>query len=449
MNHKKIIDTAEIIHFGKLPPQAVELEEVVLGALMIDNEAPQKVYDILQPEVFYKDAHKNIYSAIKSLYLQILPVDILTVTQELKKMGLLDVCGGAAYIAELTDKVASSQNIEYHCRIIKEKYIARELIRVATETAGAGYSEETDIFEIIENLQRSIFDLTNFDNISIITMRENLKEYLNTIEAARGKNITGISTGFKELDRHTKGLQPSDLTIIAAETSQGKTSLALNICTNIVLDGVPVFFASYEMSNVQLTGRVLSSLCEIQQPDIIYGHITELENKRYNEAINQLAESKLFLYDIKNNTVGNLINSIRKHKILYDIKIAFIDYLQLISGDKSKNREQEVGEISRLLKNTAKELNISIVALSQLKRERDHTPTLSRLRDSGQIEESADNVIFIYRQEAYLGEDYPVTYKDGTHVEGVAKIIFAKGRNVGTTDFYMRFEKLLTKFSNF
>jgi replicative DNA helicase len=446
---KKQDAEVSLLQYGKIPPQSVEVEEVVLGALMLDKNAFELISETLKPEVFYKESHQQIFTAISNLYKNIAPIDILTVTDELKRLAKLDVAGGPYYIAQLTTKVASGANIEYHSKILKQKWISRELIRISGEISQRAFEDTDDVFETIDFANNELFNVTNFDNVKVIEMSENIKEYLKFIQLTAEGVLTGIPTGLIAVDNHTKGLQPSDLTIIAAESSQGKTALALNMVYFAITNGYPVFFASYEMSNIQLTGRLVSVGCEMPQDRIKEQYFTTTEKTKYEQILQEINDSELYLYDIKNNKVENLIASIRKHVVKFGIKLAVVDYLQLVSGDKKKNREQEIGEISRLLKNTAKELNIHIMALSQLSREKDHFPTINRLRDSGQIVESADNVILIYRQSEFIREGFSETYKDGTPVDGVAKIIFAKGRNIGTTDFYLKFKKEITKFSDY
>lgn len=264
----KITDNS-YLQFSKIPPQATDLEEAVLGALMLEKDSISKVAGELKPEMFYKEAHQHIYEAIKDLYLKVQPVDLLTVTRRLKDKGMLDVIGGPVYLVQCQKAVVSSSNIEYHSKIIIQKYLAREIIRISSELATEAYEDTTDIFELIEKSQSEMFSLTNFENVQIVPMSENVRLYVDYIDKSFDKQITGIPTGFTLFDRHTKGLQPTDLIIIAAESSVGKTSFALSIVSNVVLQGYGVFFASYEMSNIQLTGRILSGMSEVIQDEIL------------------------------------------------------------------------------------------------------------------------------------------------------------------------------------
>jgi len=447
---KPNITEQSILQYGKIPPQCVDIEETVLGCIIGIKDSFLKVIDYIKlPEMFYKEAHQKIFNACKLLFNECKPIDRLTVVNKLKELGELDIVGGPYYLVQISKDVFSDANIAFHCQVIREKYIGREVIRMATEAVTNAYEDTHDKFEVIDSLQMELFNLTDFDNIKILSMRENVSEFTDLVANFSGKEITGIPTGLACMDSHLKGLQRSDLTIIAAETSQGKTALTLSMVANVIESGVPVLFASYEMSNVQLTGRVICINSGVSRNTIFNNTFTDSERFRYNKAIDEISQSPMYLYDMKNNSIGSLMATIRKHKILFDIQLVAVDYLQLVSGDKGKNRNMEIGEISRQLKNIAKELNIHVILLSQLSRSEKHYPTMKRLRDSGEIEESADNIIFVYRQEEYIGEGYSDTYSDGVKCEGVAKIIHAKGRNVGTTDYYLSFHKETTKFSNY
>jgi len=306
--------------------------------------------------------------------------------------------------------------------------------------------DQNDPLEAIAKIQKDINEMTVYNTEKINSFSDELDIFLNHIDNA---GPTGLLTEFTYLNKVTNGLQPSDLIILAAETSFGKTSLALNIASSIAARNEPGMIASYEMSNSQLIGRIVSSETGIPIKLIYRKELCDYDLATFTTKVNSIRKYPLYIYDIKNNSITNLCNSIRRHVLLFDVKFVVIDYLQLIRLDGTQSREQEVGTIGRMLKNLAKELNIVIIALSQLSRTKDPFPTLSRLRDSGQIEEAADIVIFIFQQEMCLARGYEDTYKDGNSVFGLAKIIIAKGRNIGTSEFYLNFNKELTKFSNY
>lgn len=444
------------LEHGKLPPQAVDLEEAVLGALMLEKEAVNTVIDILQPQSFYKETHQIIFEAIKDLFGETTPIDILTVTHKLKSDGTLDVVGGAYYITQLTNRIASAANIEYHARIISQKYIQRELIRISSKIITDAYDETKDVFSLLDDAEANLFSVAE-GNIrkSYATMSDLVRDSLAQIETAMNQEagVIGVPSGFTSLDRVTSGWQPSDLVIIAARPAMGKTSFVLSLARNAAVDhGIPVAFFSLEMSSVQLVTRLVSAESEISAEKLRSGELRLDEMKQIQSKITDLTEAPLFIDDTAGLSVFELRAKARRLKSKHDIKLLIIDYLQLMSGGGDKqsgNREQEISMISRSLKSIAKELNIPVLALSQLSRAvetrgGDKRPQLSDLRESGSIEQDADMVQFIHRPDYYgLTED-----EEGNSTQGVANIIIAKHRNGSVCDVQLKFIAQLAKFGD-
>jgi len=444
------------LEHGKLPPQAVDLEEAVLGALMLEKEAVNTAIDILQAKSFYKETHQKIYAVIQDLFGKSDPVDILTVTHELKQRGELDLVGGPYYITQLTNRVASAANIEFHARIISQKYIQRELIKISTEIITKAYDETTDVFSLLDEAESSLFSVAegnirkNYESMSDL-IRESIKQ----IEEAKNQEsgVIGVASGFTALDRITSGWQPSDLVIIAARPAMGKTSYVLSLARNAAVDfNIPVAFFSLEMSSVQLVTRLVSSESEISSEKLRSGDLRNDEIQQIQTKIAGLAEAPIFIDDSAGLSVFELRAKARRLKSQHNIQLLIIDYLQLMSGgsDNGGNREQEISMISRSLKSIAKELNIPVLALSQLSRAvetrgGDKRPQLSDLRESGSIEQDADMVQFITRPEYYgLTED-----EDGNSTQGMATIIIAKHRNGSVGDVKLKFISHLAKFEDF
>ncbi|HQS06137.1 MAG TPA: replicative DNA helicase, partial [Daejeonella sp.] len=381
---------------GKLPPQALDLEEAVLGALMLEKDALSAVIDILKPDVFYKDSHQKIFEAIQALFQKSSPVDILTVTAQLRQQGDLEMIGGAYYITELTNRVASAANIEYHARIISQKFIQRELIRISTEIISNAYEDTTDIFDLLDHAEKNLFDIAQ-NNLRRDSrkMDDIIRESLENLEKIKDKvdGLTGVPSGFTALDRITSGWQPSDLVIIAARPAMGKTAFVLSCARNAAVQfNKPVVFFSLEMSSVQLVNRLISGETEIEQEKIRKGHLAEWEWQKLHSKIGTLTEAPLFIDDTPALNIFEFRAKCRRLKAQYDIQMIIIDYLQLMHGKndgKGGNREQEIGSISRALKSVAKELNVPVIALSQLSRAVEtrpgaaKKPMLSDLRESG------------------------------------------------------------------
>ena len=444
------------VELGKLPPQAVELEEAVLGAMMLEQGAVNTVIDILKPASFYKEVHGQIYEAVMNLFQKGEPIDILTVTHQLRKSGQLDIVGGPLYISQLTNRIASTANIESHARIIAQKFIQRELIRISNETIHDAYDESTDVFDLLDRAEGNLFQVAegnirkNYDKMGSL-----VKTAMDMIHAA-GKNIGGVNgvpTGFTDLDRITGGWQNSDMIILAARPGMGKTAFVLSMARNMAVEyQVPVAMFSLEMSSVQLVQRLMASESEIDSEKLRKGTLEQYEWEQLHTRVSRIAEAPIFIDDTPGLSVFELRAKCRRLKAQHGIGIIIIDYLQLmtVGGEtKAGNREQEISTISRSIKGIAKELNVPVIALSQLSRQvetrgGDKRPILSDLRESGAIEQDADIVSFIHRPEYYQqNED-----NDGTDLKGKGFIIIAKHRNGALGDVKLRFIAHPAKFAN-
>ena len=440
---------------GRIPPQAVDLEEVVLGALMLEKEAVNAVIDILSPDVFYKEAHQIIFEAIRDLFTKGEAIDILTVTNHLKSTGDLEAVGGPYYISQLTNRVVSSANIEYHSRIILQKYIQRKLIQISSETIRDAYEDSADVFDLLDTAENKLFQISennlrrNYDQ-----MPDLVKLAIDDIEKAKnaGSELRGVPSGYTALDRITQGWQKSDLIILAARPSMGKTAFALNMARNAAVDfNRPIAFFSLEMSSVQLVTRLISSETSLTADKLRSGQLAEYEWQQLSTKVTPLINAKLFIDDTPQLSVFDLRAKCRRLKQQYDIQMVFIDYLQLMTAktEKNGNREQEISNISRSLKSLAKELNIPVLALSQLSRSVEtrpgsKKPILSDLRESGAIEQDADMVLFIYRPEYYgLTED-----EENNPTKGQAIVSIAKHRNGKLGDVNLRFVGKYARFED-
>jgi replicative DNA helicase len=442
---------------GKLPPQARELEEAVLGALMLEKDAYSIVGEILKPESFYDPTHQLVYGAIQGLSMQQKPVDVLTVVEELKRRGELESAGGALYIAELSEKVASAAHIEYHSRIIAQKYLARELISFSSEISQNAFDETVDVDDLMQETEGKLFEISQRNvKKDVIQINPVIKEALENIQIAanRKDGMSGLPTGFKELDVLTSGWQKSDLIIIAARPAMGKTALVLSMAKNIALDfEQPIAIFSLEMSNVQLVNRLIVNVCQIKGESIKSGRLSDDEWERLDKNHKLLYNSPIYIDDTPSLSVFELRTKARRLVREHNVKALIIDYLQLMnaSGMSFGSREQEVSMISRSLKGLAKELNIPIIALSQLNRgvesrvgNEGKRPQLSDLRESGAIEQDADIVCFIHRPEYYrITED-----ENGNSLVGIAEIIIAKHRNGPTGIAHMKFDNEYARFQN-
>jgi len=438
---------------GRVPPHALDLEESVLGAIILEKNSLTLVIDILKEESFYKYAHQKIYQGIIQLFNNSESIDLNTLINQLKKNGTLNVVGGSYYIAKLTTKISSSANIEFHARIIVEYYIKRSLINITTKIQNYSYNEAIDVFKLLDKSEQLLFELSkssirkNYSNIKSLMI--NSFQELN-IKRKNKNGITGIPSGFNELDFITSGWQKSDLIIIAARPGMGKTAFMLSILRNAsILNKYPVAIFSLEMSSSQLVNRLLSIESEIEANKIKKGI---LENHEWEQLIyktSKLSNAPIYIDDTPSLSIFELKTKCRRLKTNYDIQIVAIDYLQLMSNEINKkgftNREQEIAYISRSLKEIAKEINIPIIALSQLSRAveirgGDKRPQLSDLRESGSIEQDADIVIFLYRPEYY-------NLNQG-EAKNTAEIIIAKHRNGSLNKIKLKFLNQYTKFYN-
>ncbi|HPE87260.1 MAG: replicative DNA helicase [Bacteroidales bacterium] len=447
------IFSKEMFDHGRVPPQAVDLEEIVLGSMLLEREALTEVIDIIKPAIFYKESHQKICEAIHTLFRKSEPIDIMTVTNELKNSKNLEAVGGAYYIAQLTNKVASAANIEYHARILVQKHIERELIKSSSDIIKMAYDESIDVFDLLDKAQGGLFELSenNFRR-SYVTMDSIVREAVEEIQKARTHTdeLRGVPTGFTELDGVTGGLQRSDLIILAARPGMGKTALALTIARNMAVNHKrPVAVFSLEMAAIQLATRLIASESGIPAEKLRKGELTESEWQALTTNIGALAEAPLYLDDTPALSIFELRAKCRRLKEQYDIQFAVIDYLQLMTAGMDKgNREQEISTISRSLKALAKELNIPIMALSQLSRDVEKRggtkkPVLSDLRESGAIEQDADIVLFVYREQYYNIED---NHKNNEIQEADLRI--AKHRNGQIKDLRLKFIPTLATFSD-
>ena len=443
--------------YGHLQPQALEVEKAVLGALMIDKDAYTVVCEMLYPESFYEPRNQKVYAAIRDLAMAEKPVDIMTVADQLARAGDLDAVGGPVYIAELSSRVASSANIEYHARIIAQKFLARQLIQFASDVETKAFDDTIDVDELMQHAEGALFEL------SLKNMKKDYTQIdpvvKNTIDviqkaAANSDGITGVATGYHKLDDITSGWQASDLVIVAGRPAMGKTSFALSMAKNIAADyKVPMAFFSLEMSNVQLVQRLISNCCEIQGSKLLNGQLKPDEWDRLDKRINGLMGAPLYVDDTPGLSVFELRTKARRLVREHGVKIIMIDYLQLMNanGMRFSSRQEEVSTISRSLKGLAKELDIPIIALSQLNRGVESReglegkrPQLSDLRESGAIEQDADMVLFVHRPEYYH------IYQDdnGRDLHGMAQIIIAKHRKGATGDVLLTFRGEFTRFEN-
>lgn len=452
-NQQNTIDQINA-QYGKLPPQAVEVEEAVLGALMLERDAYVSIADTIDSRSFYKEEHQKIFDAIKALSSNEKPVDLLMVTQELKDREQLEAVGGPGYITQLTERVASAAHIEFHARIIAQKFMQRELIRVSSEIQSKAYDDTIDVDDLIDFSESSLFQVSE-GNIKKETVP--IKPVLNLavlqIEKAMGQpdGLSGVPSGFTALDRITSGWQKTDLVIIAARPAMGKTAFVLSMARNMAVEHKQgVAFFSLEMSSLQLVNRLIAAETQLGAEKIKTGKLEDYEWAQLNQRIKTLDSAPIFIDDTPALSIFEFRAKCRRLKMQHDINIIIVDYLQLMTAgsDNKGSREQEVSTISRSLKAIAKELDVPILALSQLSRavesREGKRPQLSDLRESGAIEQDADIVTFIHRPEYFgITED-----ENGNSLLGVAEIIIAKHRNGATADVPLRFQKEMAKFSD-
>lgn len=433
---------------GRIPPHSIEAEQSVLGAMILDREAINIAVEMIKPEDFYKEAHREIFEAILNLYNKNEPVDLITLAEELKRRGTLENIGGVTYLADLSSGVATTANTKYYCKIIEEKSTLRKLIKSCNEIILKSYENLEEVNAIIEQAEKSIFDITlgkqreGFAPINEVL----LKSFSKIEERAASQNpITGITTGFIDLDYKLSGLQRSDLILVAARPSMGKTAFALNLATNAALKGgAKVAIFSLEMSKEQLVQRMISATAHVDLQKIISGRLSEDEWIQIINAMGPLSQAQIFIDDTAAISLMEMKAKCRRLKIEKGLDLILIDYLQLMQSEsRHENRQQEISAISRGLKALAKELECPVVALSQLSRapelRSDHRPILSDLRESGAIEQDADVVLFLYRDEYYNPD---------TDKKNIGEVIIAKHRNGPTGSVELVFKKEFTKFVN-
>lgn len=447
--------SANLTAGGRVPPQAIDLEEAVLGALLIDKNALSKIIDILHPDAFYKDQHKHIFKIITHLFGDNQPVDILTVAAELRKDGSMKKAGGESFLAQLSQKVSSGAHIEYHARIVLQKHIQRELVRISSEIIESAFDETTDVLELLDQAEQKLFEVAQGNlKRNYESAEELIRKAIDKIETiSKQEGLSGVPSGFAALDRVTSGWQPSDLVILAARPGMGKTAFVLSMARNMAVDhGKKVAVFSLEMSSVQLITRIISSETGLSSEKLRRGDLTDREWNVLTSGVKDLEKASLYIDDTPALSVFDLRAKVRRLASTQGLDLIVVDYLQLmtVGGSKSQgNREQEISTISRSLKAIAKELNIPVIALSQLSRavetrSTSKRPQLSDLRESGAIEQDADIVSFIYRPEYYGIEEW----EDGEASSNQAEIIIAKHRNGSLDDVRLRFIGELAKFSD-
>jgi replicative DNA helicase len=457
LGQMKVNDDLDKFMTGRIQPQAIPLEEAVLGAILIDTDAMPSVIEILRRETFYLKAHQTIFEVMSDLFGKQMPIDLLTVSESLKKSGKIEEIGGVGYLVNLSNKVGSAANIEFHARIITQKYIQRELIRVSTDVIRNSFEDSLDVLEILDEAEKGLYNITDqnlhtgYESLSSLVVQAQ-KEIESISE--KGSELTGVSSGFKALDKLTNGWQPSDLIIVAARPGMGKTAFTLSMAKNAAEAGNAVAVFSLEMASLQLTQRLISGEAEIASGKLKSGKMDEDEWKRLHSGVDRLSQLPMYIDDTPAINIFELRAKCRRLKQNHDIKMIIIDYLQLMTSapnEKRGNREQEISSISRALKALAKELSVPVIALSQLSRSvetrgGEKRPVLSDLRESGAIEQDADIVTFIYRPGYYQltggGGDAPEVPSDQ------AEIIIAKHRNGGLDTVLLKFRGEFTKFEN-
>ncbi|HOQ37957.1 MAG TPA: replicative DNA helicase [Acetivibrio sp.] len=434
---------------GRIPPQNIEAEQSVLGAILLDKEVLSNVTEIISAQDFYRDDHREIFEAIVDLYDRAEPIDLITVSEQLKMRGSLDSVGGIEYLTNLANMVPTTANAKHYAKIVEEKSILRRLIRASSEIVKMGYEASEEVSYVLDKAEKSIFDvLQKRNNQGFSPIKEVLIDTFNRLEELYNNKgyITGIATGFTDLDYKTAGLQNSDLILIAARPAMGKTSFVLNIAQYAAIHGkVPVAIFSLEMSKEQLVNRILCSEAMVDSQKIRTGKLEDSDWQKVARALGPLSEAPIYIDDTPGTTAMEIRAKCRKLKIEKNLGLIVIDYLQLMQGRAkgSESRQQEISEISRSLKILAKEINVPVLTLSQLSRapeqRTDHRPVLSDLRESGAIEQDADIVMFLYR------DDY---YNPDTEKKNIAEVIIAKHRNGSTGTVELAWLGQYTKFAN-
>ena len=435
---------------SKVPPNDVEAEQAVLGSMLTDKDAVSAAIEVLKKDDFYREDNKAIYEAMINLYNKPEPIDIITVKDELQSMGKFELVGGLEYLADLPEKVPTTANVEKYIKIVEEKSMLRGLIKTSNDLINLGYDETQDVNSVMDQAERKVFDLMqNRNQTGYSAIKDVLVDSFAQLELLynQKEGITGVPSGFAELDLRTAGFHNSELIILAARPAMGKTAFALNIATNVATrSNIPVLLFSLEMSKEQLVNRILCSEAMVDSNKLKTGKIEENDWVKIVEALGPLSESEMYIDDTAGISITEIRAKARKLKLEKNIGLIVIDYLQLIQGSGNRrngSREQEISEISRSLKILAKELNIPVIALSQLSRaaeqRNDHRPMLSDLRESGSIEQDADIVMFLYR------DDY---YNDESENKNIAEVILAKNRSgsIGTAE--LLWMSNYTKFAN-
>jgi replicative DNA helicase len=436
--------------YDRLPPQNLEAEQSVLGAVLLDNAVLARIIEILQPEDFYRGPHRRLFAAMLELFERDESIDLITLRERLEQKNQLEEVGGAVYLASLVDQVPTAANIAYHARIVREKAMLRGLITASTEIAAMSYEGSRDVEQVLDEAERRIFLLSERSvRAGFVPLRDVLKDSFKVIEKLYEKkdHVTGVASGFTDLDQLTCGFQPSDLVIIAGRPSMGKTAFVLNVAEHVGIEArLPVAVFSLEMSREQLVMRMLSSVSGVDGNRLRRGFLSREDWPLLSRAAGKLSEAPIFIDDSAASTVLEIRAKSRRLKADHGLALVIVDYLQLIRGrDRSENRQQEISEISRSLKSLAKELKVPVIALSQLSRAvesrgGDRRPQLSDLRESGAIEQDADVVAFIFREDMYRD--------DADQQQGIAEVIVRKQRNGPTATVKLAFRKECTRFGN-
>ncbi|MBM4160290.1 MAG: replicative DNA helicase [Ignavibacteria bacterium] len=439
---------------GRVPPQAVDVEMAVLGAMLLEKGAIAKVIEILDDSSFYKPAHQRIFVAMIALFERSEPVDLITLIEELRRRGELEKIGGEYYLTELTTRVTTAANVEYHSHIVLEKALMRQLIASSSEVATRAYNVTEDALDLLDEAEQKIFQISEQRmKKSFVSMNTAVHSTMELLESIHGKHsgVTGVPSGFAELDNYTGGFQKSDLIIVAGRPSQGKTALVLSIARNAsILHDIPIGFFSLEMSSQQLVLRLICAEARVDAHSVRTGRLPEDEWRKLSTSVGKLYKAKIFIDDTPALTALEIRAKARRLRAEHNVGAIVIDYLQLMQGPKNvQSREQEISTISRSLKALAKELNIPVIALSQLNRaleqRGDKRPMLADLRESGAIEQDADVVLFVHRPEMY-GIDIDPETKEPT--EGLAELIVGKQRNGPTGAVRLAFVKQYARFEN-
>lgn len=434
---------------GRIPPQSVEAEQSVIGSMLIDKEVIPVVMEVLKPEDFYRPDHKEIYDVIIELFDKAQPIDLITVSERLKLHGKLELVGGLEYLTNIATEVPTTANVKHYAKIVEEKSLLRKLIKASSDIVDLGFTASEEVSFILDKAEQSIFDiLQKRSSQGFVPIRDVLVDTFNKLEELYNNkgHITGIPTGFADLDYKTSGLHNSDLILVAARPAMGKTAFALNLAQNAAVhSGVPVAIFSLEMSKEQLVNRMLCSEAMVDSSRMKTGQLEDNDWQKVAKALGPLSEAPIYIDDTPGISITEIRAKCRRLKLEHNLGLVVIDYLQLMQGSRSKNenRQQEISEISRSLKILAKEINVPVVCLSQLSRaaetRTDHRPILSDLRESGAIEQDADIVMFLYRDDYYNPE---------TEKKNIAEVILAKHRSGSTGTIELVWLGQFTKFAN-